>query len=106
MDKFPIFQELVKKLLDTGKCKSKFTNAIKKFVFNREQINKIDEDILDILVNKYDQDITDIVEKLPPCQALLTVLKKDGNEDKIVEKGIYYGFIFRIEFELSYPKMK
>ena len=88
MDKFPIFQDLVKKLLNTGKCKSKFVNAIKKFVLNREVINEIDEDILDILVNKYDQDIIDMVDRLPPCQALLTVLKNDGNEDKIIESGM------------------
>ena len=88
MERLPIFKNLVKKLLDTGKCKSKFTNAIKKFIMNQEEeISGIDEDILEVLVSKYDLDIVDLVSKLPPCKALLTQLKKEEKQDGIVEKG-------------------
>ena len=87
MERLPIFKNLVKKLLDTGKCKSKFTNAIKKFIMNQEEVSGIDVDILEVLVNKYDLDIADLVSKLPPCKALLTQLKKEEKQDGIVEKG-------------------
>ena len=75
--------------LKKGKCKSKFTNAVKKYVLDQEDFDSIDEDILEVLVNKYDLDIADGIHKLPPCLALLSQLKKEGKQNEIVEKGTF-----------------